>query len=241
MIPAAASSALSDLFRPEFRSALWKTLGLTIAALIGLWFAISWGFATLALPVLEAWIPDLPEWTAWLGTFSGVLAGIALAAGLAFLIAPVSAVIAGLFLDDVADAVEKTHYPNEAPGRAMAIVPAVVHSLKFLGIVVLGNLFALMLLLIPGINLIAFFVVNGYLLGREYFEFAAMRILGEADGKELRRSHAGTVFAAGMILALFLAIPFLNLLTPLFAAAMMVHLARAITRRAGRQPGRRGA
>ncbi len=236
MIFSSASSALSDLFRPEFRSAFWKTVGLTVVALIGLWFAVSWGFATLALPFFEALIPDLPDWTAWIGTFGGVLAGIALAAGLAFLIAPVSAAIAGLFLDDVADAVEKTHYPHERPGRAMPLLPALWHSAKFLGIVLLGNLFALMLLLIPGVNLIAFFVVNGYLLGREYFEFAAMRILGEAEGKALRRRHSGTVLGAGLVLAGFLAIPFLNLLTPLFAAAMMVHLARAITRRAAARP-----
>ncbi len=231
MIFTAASAALSDLFRPEFRSALWKTLGLTIAALIGLWFLISWGFGALALPFFETMIPDLPDWTAWLGTASGILAGIALAAVLAFLIAPVSAAIAGLFLDDVADAVEQTHYPSDAPGRAMALLPALVQSAKFLGIVILGNLFALALLLIPGVNLIAFFVVNGYLLGREYFEFAAMRLLGEAEGKALRRRHAGTVLGAGFILAGFLAIPVVNLLTPLFAAALMVHLAKGITRR----------
>jgi uncharacterized protein involved in cysteine biosynthesis len=45
-----------------------------------------------------------------------------------------------------------------------------------LGIVLVGNIIALMLLLVPGVNIVAFFLVNGYLLGREFFEFAAMRL-----------------------------------------------------------------
>jgi CysZ protein len=39
------------------------------------------------------------------------------------------------------------------------------------------------------------------------------------------------VFLAGLAIAAFLAIPLLNLLTPLFAAGMMVHLHKLISRR----------
>jgi CysZ protein len=106
-----------------------------------------------------------------------------------------------------------------------------VLALKFFGVVILGNMVALMLLLVPGINIAAFFLVNGYLLGREFFEFAAMRFRTEAEAKALRSAYGGTVFLAGLVIAGFLAIPLLNLLTPLFAAAMMVHLHKAITAR----------
>ena len=99
------------------------------------------------------------------------------------------------------------------------------------GVVILGNLAALILLFVPGINIAAFFLVNGYLLGREFFEFAAMRFRPEAEAKALRRQHAMTVFLAGLVIAGFLAVPFLNLATPLFAAAMMVHLHKAIAAR----------
>ena len=94
---------------------------------------------------------------------------------------------------------------------------------------ILGNLVALFLLLIPGVNIGAFFLVNGYLIGREYFEFAAMRFRPEADARDLRRRHAGTVFLAGLVIAGFLAVPLLNLLTPLFAGAMMVHLHKMLS------------
>lgn len=86
----------------------------------------------------------------------------------------------------------------------------------------------------PGINIAAFFVVNGYLLGREFFEFAAMRFRDEAEAKALRRRNAGTVFVAGLVIAAFLAVPLLNLLTPLFAAAMMVHLNKLVSAREAR-------
>jgi CysZ protein len=101
-------------------------------------------------------------------------------------------------------------------------------SVKFLGVVILGNIVALLMLLIPGVNIIAFFVVNGYLLGREFFEFAAMRFRPEMEAKALRSKHATTVFLGGLVIAAFMAIPILNLLTPLFAAAMMVHLHKAV-------------
>ena len=110
-------------------------------------------------------------------------------------------------------------------------------SAKFLAVVILGNIVALFLLLVPGVNIAAFFLVNGYLLGREYFEFAAMRFREEAEAKALRRRNFGTVFLAGLVIAAFLAVPILNLLTPLFAAALMVHLHKMVSageRRASR-------
>ena len=111
----------------------------------------------------------------------------------------------------------------------MPVLRSIVLALKFFGVVILGNLLALFLLLVPGVNIAAFFLVNGYLLGREFFEFAAMRFRSEQEAKDLRRRNAGTVFLAGLVIAAFLAVPILNLLTPLFAAAMMVHLHKAVS------------
>lgn len=235
MILQSASAAAARLLTAEFRAVLFKSLGLTALVLVGAWFAIGWGVEAFALPPLTAMLPEMPDWTGWLGSIAMVAAGIALALGLGLLIAPVTAVIAGFFLDDVAEIVEQEDYPDDPPGKALPMTTAAIVSAKFLGLVIVGNLFALLLLLIPGVNIVAFFVVNGYLIGREYFEFAAMRHRAEADAKALRRRYAGTVFAAGMVIALLLSVPLLNLLTPLFAAAMMVHLHKAVSaREAGR-------
>lgn len=231
MILDAAGAAVRQLFSPGFRAVFLKVLGLTLLALAATWFGLREMFDWLALPWLQALLPDLPSWVGWLGLLAALVAGIGLALGLALLVAPVTALVAGLFLDDIADLVERESYPMDPPGRAMPALRSLVLSLKFLGVVVLGNLVALVLLLLPGINIAAFFVVNGYLLGREFFEFAAMRFRSEEEARALRRRHVGTVFIAGLVIAAFLAVPLLNLLTPLFAAAMMVHLHKAVSRR----------
>ena len=234
MIFTAARAALRQIFTAPFRAVLVKSLGLTIALLVVLWFPLRAGFDAYALPFIDAALSSYGSWVEWVGFFTEIVLGLLLASALALMIAPVSAIIAGLFLDDVAEAVERSDYPYDPPGRAVPLAPALWLSLRFFGLVVVGNLFALLLLLVPGVNLVAFFVVNGYLLGREFFEFAAMRHRPEAEAKALRRRHAGRVFLAGLLIAGFLAVPLVNLLTPLFAAAMMVHLHRAISSGDGR-------
>ncbi|AZO41027.1 sulfate transporter family protein [Mesorhizobium sp. M7D.F.Ca.US.005.01.1.1] len=232
MIFDAARTAALELLSPPFRAVFIKTLGLTVLALVALWFGLTSLVEWLALPWLQTLLPGMPSWAGWLG---GIIAAIALAFGMALLIAPVTAVVAGLFLDDIADVVERTDYPGDPSGHAMPALRSLVLSIRFLGVVILGNIVALLLLLVPGVNIAAFFIVNGYLLGREFFEFAAMRFRGEEEARALRRHYAGTVFLAGLLIAAFLAVPLLNLVTPLFAAAMMVHLHKAISVRERRR------
>lgn len=230
MILEAARAAAADLVSPGLRGVLMKSLGLTLLALIALWFAIRGLFDWLAWPMLDALLPGLPSWAGWIGFAAAILAGLGLAVALALLVAPVTAAIANFFLDDAALLIEKQDYPADAPGQPLPLGRSLLLSAKFFGVVILGNLLALILLLVPGINLAAFFVVNGYLLGREFFEFAAMRHLGETEARALRRRHGMTVFMAGLVIAGFLAVPVLNLATPLFAAALMVHLFKGVSR-----------
>lgn len=234
MIIEAARLAFINLFARETRGVFWKVLGLTLAALLVVWILIRKIFIWLALPWLEQLVPGIPEWAGWLGFILGIVASVGLALALALLISPVTAAIAGLFLDDVAEVVEKRDYPGDKPGVAMPLGESIISAIRFFGVVVIGNLIALLLLLIPGINILAFFLVNGYLLGREFFEFAAMRYRPVKDARAFRRQNRGTVLLAGFVIAAFLAVPLLNLLTPLFAAGLMVHLYKMLDH--GAQP-----
>lgn len=231
MIFDAARLSLSNLLAPETRSVFWKVLGLTLLALVALWFALRGIFMYFALPWLDAFIPGTSGWEGWLVFVVGILASIGLALALGLLLAPVTALVAGLFLDDVAEVIEKRDYPGEPAGRALPLGEAIAGSLKFLGVVIVGNIVALFLLLVPGINIVAFFLVNGYLLGREFFEFAAMRFRPPNEARLFRSKHGGTVFLAGLLIAAYLAIPIVNLTTPLFAAGLMVHLHKLLSRR----------
>jgi len=237
MILDAARLALANLLAPETRRVFWKVLGLTIFVLAVLWFTLRESFIAWVLPWFADYVPAVPDWAGWLAFVFGIVASIGLALSMALLLAPVTAVIAGFFLDDVAEVVERRDYPADQPGRALPLGAAIAGSLKFLGVVLAGNLVALLLLFIPGINLIAFFLVNGYLLGREFFEFAAMRFRSPEEARLFRAKHASTVFLAGLVVAAFLAVPIVNLLTPLFAAGLMVHLHKLLSRA---DPGFRG-
>jgi CysZ protein len=231
MVIDSARAAVANLFAPDMRRLVWKVLSITLLVLIALWLSLHAALIAFAKPFLEDFLPELPEWIDWVMVALAAIAGFGIAAGLSLLMAPVTALIAGLFLDDAADVVERRDYPRDAAGTAMPFLPALIGSLKFLGVVIVGNLLALMLLLVPGVNLVAFFVVNGYLLGREFFEFAAMRFRSPAEAREFRRKHSSTVFLAGLLVGAVLAIPLVNLVTPLFAAALMVHLHKQLSAR----------
>jgi CysZ protein len=213
----AALLAFRDVFSPPFRSVLLKSLALTLALLAALWLGLEW---------LLAHVVSLPY--AWLDTAFSVLTGVGLVIGLGFLLAPVTALFAGLFLDEVADVVERQHYPHEAPGRALSFGRSLAASVRFFGLVLLVNAVALPLVLFVGFGFLIFLVANAYLLGREYFELAALRFHDRATGARLRIRHSRQIFAGGLVTAAWLAVPVLNLLGPLFATALMVHLHKRI-------------
>lgn len=210
---AIARQALGDVLSPPFRGVLFKSLGLTVLALVAAWFGLAWIIDNL-VTLERGWLDDLVQ----------IISGLALVVGALFLVVPVTALVASLFLDDIAQVVETTHYAGEPAGQPLPTVQALREAVGFTAVVIVVNLAALLLLLVPGVNAIIFLVANGYLLGREYFELAALRFRPKAEVKALRSKHGGRVFLAGLMIAGFVAIPIVNLLTPLFATALMVHL-----------------
>lgn len=227
MVIEAAVRGMGDVFTPPFRSVLFRSLAITFALLAAIWVLGTRSLAWLAGDYAASHPVGVPWYDTMVASAAGILSGAALIVGLSFLIAPITSIVAGLFLDSAAEAIERETYPDDRPGIAMGVWESIVQAIRFTGLVVLVNLLALLLLLIPGVNLIAFFAGNGYLLGREYFEFAAARYIGTTEARRLRIAHGGRVFLGGLLIAGVLAVPVLNLITPLFATALMVHLAKA--------------
>jgi len=226
---AAAGQAFEELFTPAFRSVLLKCVGLTIGLLIVLIIGIEWTFSHFV------------QWPSWVEKTMEWLGGLALVVGSIFLIPAVSSLIAGLYVDDIAAEVERTAYPQDPPGKELATLPAIGLALKFFIVVLAVNIVAVFLLLVPGINLIAFYLGNGYLLGREYFELAAMRHLPLAEARQLRKANRITVLLCGLIIAGIASIPILNLITPLFATAFMVRIYKSLSRASGLRVAPRAA
>jgi CysZ protein len=218
---AAAVKTLSQIFSPPFRGVLFRALGLTLAILAAIWVGLYALFDWFLFDWVTAQDPML-------ATVLQILAGIGLLIGLGFLIAPVTSLFAGLFLDEIAEEVEKTYYPLDRPGRSMPMGESIAIAVRFTALVVAVNLVVLVLVLLPGINVAAFFIANAYLLGREYFEAVAARFHDKETVAELRARAGARVFLAGLVIAFVLAIPIVNLLTPLFATAFMVHVFKAV-------------
>jgi uncharacterized protein involved in cysteine biosynthesis len=221
---AALAKAFAQLDDPRLQRIVLLSIGLALAVLLVLgaaaWFAIarleffSWG---------------------WLDTLVQIGGGIGIAVLLWLLFpAAVSATI-GLFLESVGEAVETRHYPGLPPARAQSVQEAILSGLRFALVAILLNLAALPVYLVvfflPPLNFFVFYALNGYLLGREYYETVALRRLDAKQARVLRRRNRGRVFLAGVAITLLLTVPVLNLIAPVVATAFMVHIFESIRRR----------
>lgn len=216
----AAAKSIEQLLSPKFRFVLFKSLGLTIVVFVVLWISLQ---ATLAKFLILSY--------GWMETIVAILAGLGLFAGMFLLLLPITAFVATFFIDEIAEAVEERHYPNDLAGREMPVVQGLVIAAKFTISIIAINILVLLVALIPGINLVVFYGGNGYLLGREYFELCALRHLPHDKVVELRLENRSRVWLSGVLIAIVATIPFVNLFAPLFATALMVHTFKAVSRK----------
>jgi len=226
MVIRSALAAWRQVLSPALRGILVKSLALTLALLALIWLMLTKLLSTyLEGRSISADYPDLDA-------FAFFLAGAGLFVALAYLLPAVSVLVAGYFLDDAAEVVERTDFPADPPGEPLPLGRALLYGLRFAGLSLLVNLAALILFFVPVVNVAAFFAANSYLLGREYFELAAGRFRPIPEVTRLRVENRPTVLAAGALLAGLVLVPGLNLLTPLFGVALMVHLHKRLSARA---------
>lgn len=221
-----AGRAVADLFAPAMRGVMLRSLAIALAVFAALWIGGAFFLAEVSLfrwRVLD-WLLDLV----------GVLAAL----GLSWLLFPaVATMVIGFFLDRVAGDIETRNYPGRGPPRLTSIGETVRATLRLMGLTILLNILALpVYLLMPGANFFVFLGLNGYLLGREYFEVVALRRLDPAAARAMRRNFAGPVFAGGIVIAGAFAVPVVNLVAPIFATALMVHLFEGLRRAEPRVP-----
>ena len=229
----AAIKALSQMMSPPMRSILWRSIGLALVLIvvlaIGLQRLLSW-FATYG----EVWLEGLlgPSWHSSLDVLSWIIsiaAGFGVVFGSVFLMPAITSLVASFFVDDVADIVEREYYPAERPGTALPFNQAILEGVKTALLTILVYLLALPLVFLAGAGFLIFFLAAAWLLGREYFELAAMRFRSPEDAKAMRKENAATVFTAGLFIAAFVSIPIVNLATPIFGMAFMVHMHKRLS------------
>ncbi|MEM8773996.1 MAG: EI24 domain-containing protein [Pseudomonadota bacterium] len=229
MILTAFFKALAQVPDQRFRKVLMLGIGLTLALLVGtcvlfLMF-IQWatGDSTNVWLLGEVrWLDDLLSW-------GGVGLMIILSV---FLMIPVASAITSMFLDEVAQAVEDKHYSNLPPVERTPLGEAIKDSVNFLGIIVAANFFALLLYaLFTPLAVFIFWALNGYLLGMEYFQLAAMRRIGRTRAKKMRKQNRLVIWGAGILMAVPLSVPLVNLVIPILGAATFTHIFHAMAPR----------
>lgn len=209
----AFARALAQLGDPNLRRPLWWSLGLA-----GLVFGLLW--AGLAFAVAHTRLFE----TLWLEWAVEGLGGIAAIVLTVILFPGVVLTFLSLFLERVVEAVEARHYPGLPAPRHPPLAEVIVSGIKFLVISVVLNLFCLPLYLVPILNVVVFAALNGYLLGREYFEVVAPRRLEPATAAGLWRQRRASAFAAGAVIAIASTLPMVNLAAPVVGVAAMTHL-----------------
>ena len=227
-----AVKAFTQMLSPPLRAVLWKSIGLALALVI---------VAAIALDRLIIWLAGAggaslettfgPPAHLPVSAFAWVLsiaASLGILAGSILLMPAVTAFVAGFFADQIADEVEREHYPADPPGVALPLWRAILEGGKTALLAVAIYVCAAPFLLLAGFGAVIFFLAPAWLLGREYFELAAMRFRPPNEAQALRKRNAATVYAGGLVIAAFVSIPIVNLATPLFAMAFMVHVHKRI-------------
>lgn len=213
--------AIGQLGDPRFRRVFLLSLGLTLAMLVAAMFG--WGRLVGMIPDngLTLFGTDL-HFLDWIVDFLAWTAG---ALGAVVLMFPVAALFIGLFLEEIAEAVEARHYPALPPARSMTWLEILADGLVFTAALIGLNIVGLVVYFaVPPAAPFVFLAVNGWLLGRQYFELAAARRVGAKEARVLRRRMGGRIFAAGLLMAMALTIPILSLAIPVLAVATFTHM-----------------
>jgi CysZ protein len=217
---ASIGRALGFFFDPALFGVVLKAFALTIvlfvALLVGAEYALH-ALPTLGSPVVNRILELMTPILMLLGLFA--VGG------------PVTALFGSLYLDKVADAIEARSYASDPKAPGTSVTTSLSAGARLAGLVIGADLLLLPTdALLPGIAWIATIVVNGALLGREYFELAALRHVSRHTADALRRRNWGAVFGGGLAISILSAIPFADFFAPLFGAALMVHFYKRVAR-----------
>ena len=214
---------------PAVRRLFW--IGVLGALALLVMLVLSLGYLIAQLRIVSA---DWGAWSDWAEWGLDFLSGAAVLFLVWITFPGMVGIVTGFLLERVANRIEVIDYPGQPTAREQDVWEAVRLALKFALVSIGLNLLALPIyFLLPVINLLVFYALNGYLLGREYFELVALRRLDESSVRALRRSYQGSIFLSGAMIAFLTTVPLVNLAAPVLATAFMVHLFESLRRRVG--------
>ncbi len=180
----------------------------------------------VALHVGAIWaVHRLFDLHGWLGWAADLIGGIGASLLALWLFLPAAAIIGTFYIDRVARAVERRHYPALPPPRGAPIASQLRDAVSIAVRILLLNVLALIAaLILPGVGLVLAWLIGGYAIGRGLFAAVAMRRMPRPAAQALYRRARFLVLAQGCVIALAGYVPVLNLLAPVVGTAAMVHV-----------------
>jgi len=219
------SLAVVQLFDKSLQKMLW--ISLMASAVIFLIFWLLVGYTLLETELFSTgWFYGMFDWV--FTKITNVFGGILIFVLTWFLFPSVVTLVITFFLENVINAVEKKHYPNLPATRQQNILEISTITVKFMILSIILNVLVIPLYLVffflGPLNLFIFYTLNGYLLGKEYFELVACQRLEPKKANDLFKRYRSSVFRVGVISAFLMTIPLINMVAPIISVAAMVHL-----------------
>lgn len=205
--------AIGQITDPAFRRPLLLGAGLALLGGFGLAGLASWGLGEIA------------GGSGWFANVVAAAGGVLVLFAVWWFFVPLLLAISSIFLDGVAGAVERRHYPALPPPQgsptAVQVWSGLVLAAKMAGLTLI---FLPLSLVLPMVGLLALWAVAAIGLGEGLFDGVAQRRMGREAARELRRRRRSEVWGLGAALALLSLVAPLNLLVPVIGTAAMTHL-----------------
>ncbi len=222
---ASFSLAISQLNEKPLQKPLWIGLVGAFILFLVLWSTI--GYILLQTELLSTgWFFGIFDWL--FIKLTNIFGNAIVFFITLFLFPTIVTLIITFFLEPVIQAVEQKHYPNLPEIRQQRLLEICIITLKFAALSIILNILVIPLYLVffflGPFNLIIFYLLNGYLFGREYFELVSHRRQNPNKVRDLYRNSRLKIFIAGIIITFLMTIPIINLMAPIISTAAMVHL-----------------
>jgi CysZ protein len=216
---ASAGKAAAMLFDRDFAGIVLRSLLLTAALFVVLFVVVE--YALTHMP---------PLGTIWVNRLLEVAMPFILVLAIFFLGAPVAAIFGSLYLDRIAAKVDAHFFPDDPKSAGTPLARGLGEAARLIALSLLVNVFLLPVDIgVPGLAEIATILANGWLLGREFFELAALRHVSRKDSDAMRTRYATRIYAAGLLISILTAIPLIDLIAPFFGSALMAHLFKRLS------------
>ncbi len=208
--------AAAQLDDPVFLGVVLRSLALSLLLFLAILAGVVWGVQALV---------TAPGWPAWLAWLAAILGGAGTAFLSVYLFVPAALLVATLYMDRIADAVDQRFYPElPRPRGAPLTVQAWDGAVLGLQVLALQLVALVLLVLLPGVGLVLGWIITGWAIGRGLFVGVAMRRMTRREALALYDSRRLTVLVQGAALAAASIVPLLNLFVPVLGTAAMVHV-----------------